>query len=860
MKISQHADKTEKLFGIRAEDIHKWIDGFFDLQSFDEFIASGTTDGYDPYSHRKFRHCKETLADAIAEFEGKYTHEQIKSVFECHLQDDYNGYLPCREDFKNGTFTERYHEAEEQLENERILSEHELSEYFKGKYYAGKKQQAQSYWLSGFHLKIALPILLSTALFIIAIFVIVIPLSRQNLMESRKVMLKEMVNTAQSLIMHQIARAQAGEISEQQAREIAAADIKALHYGTAGKDYFWITDTHPRMIMHPYLPELNGHDLTDYVDSKDKSRKKLFVEFVKLTQNNQGEGYMEYLWQWQDNPDLHVPKLSFVRLIPQWGWIIGTGMYIHDVEQQISAMTINLMWTFLVISVFLFVVVLYTISQSRRIENERLQAQTGLIEAKERYRALVEASSEGYILMLEGKNIFSNLALQRMLGYSEKELACDDIWQKLLPENKVNLAAVEHLAELNDGRRSSSEFEARLQSKSGLLIDVIIKAARIFLSEKDGHVLTIRRITAENLASQISGFDIISNYDQLPAGIIEAIESAQSQGHIIHSVSQVPAMVRSMTVNGVKSPAIRQAICRIFDAVMVKFIILALQEMQTQDVDFAFVTLGSNARQEMTMFSDQDNAIIFDNVDSRNLEQVRGIFLRLADKVCTMLDKAGYPYCPGGIMAINPHWCLTLDEWKARFTSETIMNFEKSTLEINTIFDIRCIYGSQSLTDAAQAHMMAVIDDNPEFFIYLTRNALNYDLPLSLLGQLRTETIDGEESLNIKDPIVAIVNIARVYALKNRIKTPGTISRLSALLELGQMSQEQYDETVQVFNHLWYLRFYNQIICHSNLRRVNDELIISNLSEAQQENLKESLTRISLLQTRLSYDILGMAN
>ena len=856
MKISEHADKTEKLYGLRAEDIHKWIDGFFDTESFSEFLLSGDRQDYNPYDHRKFRHCKEALEDAYSEFEGKYTRQQIKDIFECHLQDDYNGYLPCRDDFKNGTFTERYHEKDEQPSEERILSEIELAEYFKGKAYAGKKQNKQK--ITGFHLRIVLPTMITTALFIISIFTIVIPVSRNNMMESRKGMIKELVHAAESVIRHQIKLYEDGEITLQQAQETAASDIQALHYGLDMKDYFWITDTHPRMVMHPYLPELNGTDLTDYVDIKDKSKKKLFVEFVKLVNENGGEGFMEYLWQWQDNPNRHVSKLSYVKLIPEWNWIVGTGMYIHDVEEQINGLTMNLMWVFLAISIFLFIIILYIISQTRKIENERLQAESGLIEAKERYRALVEASNEGYMLMLDGRSIFSNHTLERMVGYDSEELAHPQIWNKILPDSELNKTAIGHLNDILNEVRTNSEFEARLKTKSGHNIDVIINISKIFFSEKKGHVVSIRKITSDNTIAGMKLFDNIQNYSELPSGIILEIESSASEGHIIHTMSRVPVMVKEMTVNGIKSSAIRQAICEIFDAVMAKLIELNQDHLGSPPVEYAFLTLGSNARREMTMFSDQDNAIIFDNVPYEKLDKIRRYFLQLADKVCTSLDKAGYPYCPGGIMAINPRWCLSLDEWKNRFTARTIQDFDNAALDIHTIFDIRCSYGSQNLTMMLQQHMMKIANENPEFFMHLARNCLGYSIPLGTFGNIKTETIDGQDTINVKDCIVPIVNMARLYSLKNNIHSPGTLTRINELLAKEIFTPSQIDDISHVFNHLWYLRFYNQIICHSNLQRVNDELNIENLSEVEQKNLKDSLAKINTIQSKLSFDFLGM--
>ena len=148
MKISEHADHTEKLFNIRAEDIHKWIDGYFDRESFDQFLQFGKNQGYNPYDHRMFRHCREALPEALQEFSHTYTEEQIRQVFECHIKDDYDNYIPNREDFTNGRFSEKYHETGES--SEPILTTGELTKYFKGLHYDRIKTQRPSRWDSAF--------------------------------------------------------------------------------------------------------------------------------------------------------------------------------------------------------------------------------------------------------------------------------------------------------------------------------------------------------------------------------------------------------------------------------------------------------------------------------------------------------------------------------------------------------------------------------------------------------------------------------------------------------------------------------------------------------------------------------------
>ena len=174
-----------------------------------------------------------------------------------------------------------------------------------------------------FFVRIVFPTLLAIVLFIIAMFVIIIPSFERTIMDRKKEMIRELTNSAWSILAEFEREEKAGTYTKEEAQKLAILRIETLRYGIEDKDYFWITDMHPRMIMHPYIPELNGTDLTDY---KDPNGKRLFVEFVDVVKKS-GHGYVEYSWQWMDDPNHIVPKISYVREFKPWEWIIGTGIY-----------------------------------------------------------------------------------------------------------------------------------------------------------------------------------------------------------------------------------------------------------------------------------------------------------------------------------------------------------------------------------------------------------------------------------------------------------------------------------------------------------------------------------------------------
>lgn len=851
MKIKDHADHTEELYGLRAEDIHKWIDGYFDRESFEDFLRSGKTENYDPYDHRRFRHCRESLPDVIREFSHTYSEQDITRIFECHLRDDYNNYIPSREDFTNGTFSEKYHEFRDAKEP--ILTPGELSRYFKGLYYGRNRQKQPGD--GGFRTRIVLPAALSLLLFLSVVFLLILPMFHDSLMKEKKLMIREISSVAVSILDYYISLENMGVLSLAEAQAGAMDEIRKLRYGADHSNYFWITDETPVMIVHPWRPDLEGQELSDYRDSMNKSGKKLFVESVRLVQE-QGGGFLEYLWQPEENSRKTVSKLSYVQGVPRWHWIIGTGIYVHDVEVEISRLSRRLVLFFAAITGMMILVVLYMVYQSRIIEQNRRQAEAGLVEAKERYRALVEASNEGYILLLNHRKVFTNPTFQRMTGYAEEELDSETFLDLLFSKAIGNPKMKTHFENLQRDNPDNDEFEAPLQCRSGSILDVIVRVSRIFLTEENGQVLSFRPIMREPFAVPLF-MEPRSLTD--PVLFLEDLSNSTSAGHIVRTLNQLPLIVRTLILNRAGSEHIRQFISDIYTHAVRRIIELSLSETAEPPVPFAFLSLGSSGRREMTLFSDQDNALVFDSPASGEiLESQRLYFLKLADRVCSRLNQAGFSYCPGGIMAVNPAHCLSVNEWKERYRGWFEQSDSLALLDLHVFFDIETAWGEETLTRNLRTRIHSLGDDNGEFFAHFARNCLNYKSSLGVLGQVRTEEKDGADVVNLKECLIPLVNFARLYALKHHMDETSTLGRLMKLGELGILNRSSLDELISAFETLWELRFSNQILSHGELRKVNDDMSLRGLSYENRKDFQKALSIINAAQSRLSFDFLGI--
>jgi len=149
-----------------------------------------------------------------------------------------------------------------------------------------------------------------------------------SLKQQRQEELRHLAQVALSIAKEEHDASVTGRTSDEVARKVAADRIAKLRYGK--DDYFWINDLGPRMIMHPAKPELNGQDLGAI---KDPNGKLLFVEFANVVRTS-GSGFVDYQWP-KPGKDAPQPKLSYVTGFAPWGWVIGTGVYIDDLQAQL---------------------------------------------------------------------------------------------------------------------------------------------------------------------------------------------------------------------------------------------------------------------------------------------------------------------------------------------------------------------------------------------------------------------------------------------------------------------------------------------------------------------------------------------
>ena len=951
---------------------------------------------------------------------------------------------------------------------------------------------------TGFFNRILLPSLIAILLFLAAIYIYVIPGYRENLMDKKRETIRELTNTAWS-IMHRLDETTTDSLQVLLAKKEAREIIRGMRYGEQNKDYFWITDTTPTMIMHPYRPAMEGMILSDY---EDQEGKRFFVEIANLAKMA-GNGYIDYKWQWKDDSLIVVPKLSYVKLYEPWGWIVGTGIYVEDVQSEITVITRQVVWISLFITIIIAAIIGYLARRNYLAEQQRQKAQAKQRDTTEKYKKLVEASTDGVLMAINGEIIYCNPYLLNLLGFSQEE--ADEQDEQFL--NSLNCLL--NLKSSARGEGGEIVKEHKIRKKNKLMVDVIITRSEFEMAGKNGYIYTIkdvsrhrdveremdlnmekfksiadtmqigvfrctigrrsrfvevnkktpemlgyaseadlknllvqelfvdrpekkeviraisegtflrekllrikradgsilpaivslfpvkdvhdkvvycdgilidayehlsrdagfrqqpaeqqlsanvllqpvkdfmktpplcemstslevaarlmtmrnsdivlikgdnqeavglithsdisRRAVAKNLditatpVSQVMSAPIISVSDQemvmdafalmmqhkvsyvvikttdkscpgyisllalselktdTPEYLINSIQKSGSVQEIAVLMQQLPRLVARLAETGAGAATSGKVISRMSDTITEKIIQQAIKEAGEPPAPFVFLALGSEGRREQSLATDQDNAIVYLPKENDDQPSVKKYFLQLGEKICSLLDVAGYPFCVGNVMAMNPQWCQSLSAMKKQISQWIDTPNPKELLHVGMFFDFRPVYGDFEIANILQRYCISEFRDKSKFFYNLAQNTIALKPPINVMGQITFESDETQpEYLDIKKPLMALTGIMRLWALKYGISERNTMERLSALRAADILPQSTAEEFNQALRYLMLLRIRNQLANLDAGNTPGNIIPAQNLSELDRTMLKKIFSAIAAHQSRMA--------
>lgn len=381
--------------------------------------------------------------------------------------------------------------------------------------------------------------------------------------------------------------------------------------------------------------------------------------------------------------------------------------------------------------------------------------------------------------------------------------------------------------------------------------DSSLEEALILMFQTKSRYLLVRE--GEEFIGWISRTKILTEQSQGPFMFIQSVKEARQIPELVEKWARMPEIIHLLHTRGMKAGLINQIITTVADTITQRVIERVLKEIGPAPAKFVFFVLGSEGRGELTLKTDQDNAIIYEDKANEHREEVRAYFLNFATRVSTALDQIGIVFCEGDLMAMNPKWTHSLSHWKRNYDAWISDASQETTMNYATFFDCRAIYGEFPLLEELKVYMEKLLEKAPErFFINLGHNALQYRPPLTFFRKIKSEEIDGEKQLNLKQTMRPIVDLARVYALKHRILDPNTAMRIEGLKEKGVFSAKEALELSHAFDYLMSLRLENQTLSIlDQSRKPKNYLKIKALTKVQQVTLIEIFKVIEEFQARI---------
>ena len=375
----------------------------------------------------------------------------------------------------------------------------------------------------------------------------------------------------------------------------------------------------------------------------------------------------------------------------------------------------------------------------------------------------------------------------------------------------------------------------------------------------------IAHLPVSNDNDEISGIltykRIITEQSRSSYFLIQEIIHASSPEQLENIHSRLPGLLFEPIKNGAQPEALTSLITKVADAVLEKIVGFAVDKAGPPPCRFAFIIMGSEGRNEQTLKTDQDNAIIYeDPKDERQKDEASRYFLDLAADICGWLDQAGFDFCDGNNMAQNPDWCQPLSVWKDYFARWIDAETPEDLLYSSIFFDFRWGWGSKELATELNDFLYSSLDKWAGFFFrYMADNALNIRPPLGFFRNIVVQSKgEHKDSFDIKRAMMPIIDFARLYALKHGIRETNTLERLEQIRDKRVLTKEEYEDIVQSYQYLMNLRFIRQITAIAEEGGRADNFINpKNLTRIDQTMLKEIFKRIEGIQQNMSMEFTG---
>ncbi len=453
------------------------------------------------------------------------------------------------------------------------------------------------------------------------------------------------------------------------------------------------------------------------------------------------------------------------------------------------------------------------------------------------------------------------------------ELGLVEMARRMKTANISGIVVVDHdtpvgIVTLRDLRNLIADVGNKIETltvgevmKTGLITirtgDYLFKA--IFLMAKHNIHRLVVVDECDRLFGVITDTDLLRIQIRTPLYLVQEIESATA----IEDLRLISSKMTGMLQYAVKTTADAQSLIQLishFNDALTRRLIYLLDGCHNVrlPIGAAFLALGSEGREEQTLRTDQDNAIVYrDNLTSEEKLETQ----RFAERIVSALEFVGVPLCPGKMMANNPDWCHSLSEWKQLTERWIKMPGADETVHFGVFQDLRVLHGEKSLEDELRNHISEYVRGNSIFFPCMARNIVRFKPPIGMFGRLLVEK-KGEQRGKLdlkKGGLFALTKGISLIALESGIMGGTTWSKLERLQTLQLVSDQDLEIIRDAFSFLTRLRLEKQLIALSSGEEPGNSVDPLNLTEREREQLRAALrgveTLLKVLISRYQLDL-----
>ncbi|QTN30173.1 CBS domain-containing protein [Rhodoferax sp. AJA081-3] len=356
-------------------------------------------------------------------------------------------------------------------------------------------------------------------------------------------------------------------------------------------------------------------------------------------------------------------------------------------------------------------------------------------------------------------------------------------------------------------------------------------------------------VTRDGVAvGMVSERDLFAMQRQSLKSVSTELRAAQNLDALQAAAQGIRRLARSLLGQGVQARQLTAMISHLNDVLTERLLNLKAAEFGVDLKRLCWLCLGSEGRDEQTISTDQDNALIVSNDTS---DEARETIRAFAHAVNLALDACGYPLCKGGIMAGEAACCLTLDEWQERFRHWIAQGSPQDLLNASIYFDFRPLAGDLSLAHALRTSVTQSARTTPRFLKQMALNALTRSPPLNWRGAIDSNA-QGMLDLKLRGTAI-FVDAARIYSLAHGIQETNTRKRLDAAGPLLKLAETEYGSWISGFEFLQMLRLRLQLESDAPQAAPND-ILVASLNDIDRRILRESIKVAHRIQQRLQLD------